>query len=95
MITVADVFSAHLHDDGQCFTDDDGLPFEDVAALYGADLEAYREMPDGTLEQVPLRDRFTSDRERFVFRDGSAVVVHGDAWDIEGNEPGRWKSENH
>lgn len=91
MFTLADIFSAHMFDDGQLFADADGMPFEDVAALYGAELEAYREMPDGTLEQLPLCDRFTSDRERYVFRDGSAIVVIGDGWDIEGVEPGTWR----
>lgn len=32
------------------------------------------------------------DRERYQFPDGSAVVVHGDGWDLEGPELFSWAS---
>jgi hypothetical protein len=74
---------------------------ENVAETFGNDGQVW-EGPNGvnlddwcqliTGREPEWRDGYrTGDTYRHVFADGSAIVVSGDAWDVEGEEPFSWE----
>lgn len=84
-------FSVIFGNDGQNWTSHDGRSFEDVMTAEGIKPEYGYTLWDADSEQyitVPTTDR--TDKARYEFLDGSAVVVAGDAWAIEGDEPFSW-----
>jgi hypothetical protein len=63
----------------------DGLSFNNAA---GENLDVVCEGISGPAE---YRDGYrTGDTYRYKFADGSAIVVAGDAWDVEGPESFSW-----
>ena len=85
-------------DNGQCFTLSDGSWIEDVCAEFGAHREFADVLQDhvtGAVEIVPISasEATSQSRVRWVFPDGSAIVIAGDAWDIEGDSPFVWHGE--
>jgi len=63
-----------LGDDGMRWETNDGLTFDGLCAEAGA---------------VRIRDD-ARELTRYMFPDGSAIVVSPGAWDIEGDEPFSW-----
>jgi hypothetical protein len=72
---------------------------EQIAERFGNDGQNWRDNAGAHLDEVceaacvscRWRDGYrTGDTYRYVFSDGSAIVVAGDAWDIEGAEPFSW-----
>ena len=75
--SMADKVAALFDNDGQRFELDDGRTIEDVMIKhYGATL--YRS------------GWFVTDPVAYRLADGSAIVVNGDGWDVEGDEPFSW-----
>lgn len=76
---VAQQIADMFNNDGMNFTLDDGLTLQDVCKTNAAQAYGYQQ-GDGA--------------ERFVFSDGTSIVVLGDGWDIgfteaEADEDGR------
>ena len=78
--TIADKVAALFDSDGQRFDLDDGRTLHEVMAVEF----------DATLHR---RDDFVDSPVAYRFSDGSGIVVAGDAWDIEGDQPYTWKGE--
>lgn len=76
MKTIAEKIATQFENDGLNFHDAEDRHLDDVCEAL-----ARREWRDGYN---------TGDTYRYAFEDGSAIVVAGDAWDIEGAEPFTW-----
>ena len=71
---------------------------ERIAEQFGNDGRNFRDAAGNELDEVcdeiatrEWRDGYrTGDTYRYVFADGSVLVVAGDAWDLEGAEPFSW-----
>lgn len=92
--TIADKFAARLQHDGQNFETDEGQSFEDLANQLGADITYSTRIydDDGDLHYIDgyKSCHISGDPVRYGFADGSAVVVSGPAWDVEGEERYSW-----
>jgi len=92
--TIAEQFSAKLNDDGQNWETDEGTSFEDLAEQMGATVTySSREYDDnGEMRRADgyQGGHISGDPIRYEFSDGSAVVVAGDGWDLEGAERYSW-----
>lgn len=94
MKTIAERFSAELDNDGQRWETEDGTSFEELARRMGA-VKTYGARYYGPGGNTGYMDgtpdsHFAGDPVRYEFRDGSAVVQAGPAWDIEGPERYSW-----
>jgi len=94
-LTTAEKVAERLYD-GQTFETDDGVTLEELCDEHGASVEYGRTewSEDGDeriTRQVSRSDHFSDDPIRYVFEDGSAVVVAGAAWDVEGAKPFSWR----
>ena len=90
--TTAERVARAFCDDGQRFEHPvSGQSLDAFCLDEGATVECWRVHPDGIREPVPRADATTSDRDRYLFPDGSAIVAHGDGWDLEGDAPGTWR----
>lgn len=69
-MTTAEQVSELFDNDGQCFESDPAADGEPVS------LAAACERAGGR------RERRDGDGERYTFPDGSAITIHGDAWDL-------------
>ena len=78
--TMADKVAALFDNDGQRFNLDDGRT---IHAVVVGDFGAVVDRSGGFVDS-PVAYRFA---------DGGAIVVHGDGWDIEGNEPFSWAGD--
>jgi len=78
--TIADAVAALFKNDGQCFELEGGLSIGTV-------------MVDRFNARVNRKGSSFSDPVAYRFNDGSAIVIHGDAWDVEGETPFSWKGE--
>lgn len=96
MSTAAEQFAAALGDDGQNFETDNGISFDNLAEQMGATLMySAREYADDIDNTMTYVDGFESshisgDPIRYAFPDGSAIVLAGEAWDIEGTDRYSW-----
>lgn len=90
--TTAEAVSAALGHDGLRHETDAGVTLEDLCANARARLACARlERDDAGCERViEVGPQDVVGRERYTFADGSAIVVAGDAWDVEGAEPWSW-----
>ena len=75
-LTVAREIAACFGNDGMRFSTSEGETMEEICVRRGGE----RYLPDD-------RER---GMERYRFADGSAIVIHGDAWDVEGSRPYSW-----
>jgi hypothetical protein len=90
--TQAEQVAAILGNDGLVFAAEDGRRLEDLCAratITKARTRFDSETDRETVEEVSRGEQIF-DRIRYTFSDGSAIVVAGDAWDIEGDEPFSW-----
>ena len=78
--TVADKVAALFDNDGQHFELDDGRTLHDV-------------MVDDFDATVDSLDDIVDTPVAYRFADGSAIVVIGDGWDVEGGEPFTWAGD--
>ncbi len=89
--TIAATIATQFSNDGMVFTDQDGNDFDEVCAAHGAIKERgrvwYNENGVMEADYDP-----TGDMIRYQFADGSALVISGDAWDIEGATLFSWES---
>lgn len=75
--SIAENVAALFHNDGQCFEIDDGRWIEDV-------------MVDQFNATIDQSGDFVFDPVAYRFSDNSAIVICGDAWNIEGDTPYSW-----
>jgi hypothetical protein len=93
MTTIAQQIADKLDNDGLCWTAfDDGAHFYELVAEAGATKSRGRRVfygPDTTQDYVEVArgHAIASDITRYKFPDDSAIVTHGDCWDIEGSKP--------
>lgn len=89
---------ATLFDDGQSFETDEGLTLDEVCCdkfdgirQYG--VRKHRDDASQSQDWVAgsTTEHFAGDPIRYEFTDGSAIVEHGEGWDIEGKKPFSWK----
>lgn len=91
MATIAEQVAEIMGNDGQKWEDKDGWSLEariaqhdfktsSVRAVWNSETEKY------DFQEHPLSAMTSDSRVRYEFTDGSAIVVSGDAWDIEGAE---------
>lgn len=89
--TVAEQFSERMGGDGTVFETADGTDFDTLAERkYGATVQygdVWVDDDDEVQIEVVSLSEHTDGPVRFEFSDGSAVVVAGDCWDIEGATP--------
>lgn len=93
--TQAQLLADLLGNDGMNFEAEDGRAFEDLIIDMDADVTYARRLLDVTTEEeviVPVArtEHHVGEPVRYLFPDGSAIVVCGDAWDIEGEAPFSW-----
>lgn len=93
-MTTAERIAELLGGDGQNFTSRSGRTLEDLCDERGARTAKARvryndETGEDEVEAVS-RSEDIFDRIRYTFADGSAIVIAGDAWDIEGPTPFSW-----
>jgi len=75
--TMADRVAALFDNDGQKFNIESGaVDLENLLVFLGT--------------TVRSSTGFADDPVRYEFRDGSAIVIAGGAWDVEGDEPYSW-----
>lgn len=92
--TTAEQIAAALGNDGLVFQTKDGRTLEELCEAAGCGYSKARarwdyEADEEVVEEVSLGEDLY-DRVAYSFADGSAIVVAGDAWDIEGEEPFSW-----
>jgi hypothetical protein len=101
MTTIAEKV-ASLFGDGTTFQTKDGSSLEEVCHRHDASVQYGRtdwsEDDDGSItgamtREVCLSEHRSNDPIRYVFRDGSALVVVGALWDIEGPVPFHCRGE--
>ena len=96
-MSIAEVFAAKLGNDGMRLETDDGVESEDLAERMDAVVTySAREYTDDIDQPYEFVDGYvgthiSDDPIRFEFDDGSAVVVAGAGWDIEGEERFSWE----
>lgn len=96
MTSTAHKIAAALHDDGQCFEAEDGRTFDELVSAEKPHVQyAGPAITDGDgrivgRDVVNPGDHAAGDPVRYQFADGSAIVLAGAAWDIEGSEPFWW-----
>ncbi len=98
-MTTAEQIADTLGNDGLRFaieTEDGEITLDELCEAAGASENwartDYDEDDYGTRQSV-MREVSRGDiydHHRYAFSDGSAIVVSGDAWDLEGSEPFSW-----
>lgn len=73
--TTAQAISALFHDDGQRFATDAGAGLDEVCATAKGAIKTYPRNGNG-LQQ------YGTDTYKWIFPDGSAIVVSGAGWDF-------------
>jgi len=92
-MSIATEISRLMGDDGQRFESADGASLDALCAARRARVQYGRPLhDDGACRAEPVtRSEYRSgDPVRYQFDDGSAIVVAGAAWDLEGTEPFSW-----
>ena len=83
-LTTAEYDAQASGNDGQRFTHaTSGQSLEDACLNEGADVEYQEREGNGAV--------IAGTPTRYVFTDGSAIVIAGECWDIEGSEPFSWE----
>ena len=92
--TIAERIASELGNDGLAFEAEDGRRLEEICDDAGASISKartrYEYETDKEIVEEVARSEQIFDRIRYGFADGSAIVVAGDAWDVEGAEPFSW-----
>lgn len=91
--STAERIADELGNDGMVFEAADGRTLQEMCEAEGASEERARVAYDEDGEEVVVevsRGEQIYDRVRYGFADGSAIVVAGTAWDIEGAAPFSW-----
>lgn len=87
-LSLADRVAGALGNDGQRFSAVDGRTLDELVSAANGSSVIVRGAP-GAREEHPLSGGTQSgDRIRHAFPDGSAIIVAGDCWDLEGSEYG-------
>jgi hypothetical protein len=97
-LTTAETIAAQFGNDGMRFEDNQDRHLTDVCEEASVSREKGRHVYD---DDDMLTEAYESiswsesiyDVVRYEFADGSAIVIAGDAWDIEGAEPFSWAGE--
>ena len=96
MNTTAQKIADMFDNDGLRFTSLNGDDWDDVMQAHSARTRyanTERDENDETqVVEVSASDVHTGTIIRYEFKDGSALVVAGDAWDLEGETPFSWAS---
>ena len=102
-MTKAQLLSAALGDDGQNFETESGATLQDLAEIMGAETEYSRRVIELLDEELGAAynelilctrsEHSGDDPVRYSFDDGSAIVVAGNGWDVEGSVPFSWAGE--
>jgi len=89
-MTIAEQVASVFRNDGQVWKTDSSKSFDEVCKEHGADIEyAEAYYDDG---ETHYRHSYSpTEHIRYTFSDGSALVVHGDGWDYEGDSPFSWR----
>jgi hypothetical protein len=97
LTTTAEKVAAAFGNDGQCFEHAASgqrleAACEDQAATVEHGVREYSPEGNGSYRVVAgySGDHIAGDPVRYVFPDGSAIVIAGDGWDIEGAAPFSW-----
>ena len=88
---MADQVAEILGMDGQHFYAPDGTELSEICAKLGAEKQYADLTHAGNILPRDFSSITTDTRTRYLFTDGSALVVSGDAWDFEGPEPFSWE----
>lgn len=93
-MTIAAQIAEQFGDDGQRWQDDEGRALSEVCKTrsvgYAKACSRWDYEQDcGVIEEV-ARGESAYDLIRYVFEDGSAIVITDGGWDIEGAEPFSW-----
>lgn len=94
MARMADQIAARFGNDGQRFEDAKGSTIADTCdnacVAYGKARSAWNgETREYEYVEVP-RGESAYDAMRYEFEDGSAIVIAGDGWDVEGARHFSW-----
>ena len=93
-MTTAEKIAAQFDNDGLRFEDASGNALEavcDDAAVRGEKARSQWDDERKDYIAVPVSwGESAYDRIRYIFADCSAIVIAGEAWDIEGAEPFSW-----
>jgi hypothetical protein len=88
--TIADRVADLFENDGQVFVTRSGQSFDRVCIEFGAKVEHGISVWNNETQSFDAYWESDGDVVRFLFPDGSALVVSGGAWDIEGQTPFSW-----
>ena len=97
MKNMAEKIARLFEDDGSMFYNANGDSLEHACMDAGAEMifaaRTGEITDDGRMiyEEGYRNDHVSGDPIRFLFADGSAIVVAGDGWDIEGDKPFSWE----
>jgi hypothetical protein len=87
----AERIASRFGNDGLRFVDFEGTHLIDVCAAECVAWQRARSVLGEETAYVEVsKGEGVFDATRYEFPDGSAIVVAGDAWDIEGDEPFVW-----
>jgi hypothetical protein len=101
--TDAETFANRLNNDGRLWATNDNISFMELAHLMGTDMIYSRRkcfpqfsadlmsVIGYTLIEGTLDSYTESDPVRFVFPDGSVIVMGHEEWDFEGDTPFSFK----
>ena len=95
--SIAEKISSLFGDDGRCFITQDNRTLVGMCASYNAKTSyglmvcAYSNGNVWTIKEVPAIEYWCGEPVRHAFSDGSAIVIVGSAWDIEGSAPFSWR----
>jgi hypothetical protein len=92
-MTTAEQVAELFGNDGMAFELSDGRTLPEVCREFGATESMAIRRWDNVTEEYRIEEVFdhtTNTIYRYTFDDGSAIVVAGDGWDIEGDEPFSW-----
>ena len=92
--SIAEQVAARLGDDGMLFTSESGEDLAEVCESMGGEMAKgrtrYDDERDCEVVEPVARGEQIFDLIRYEFDDGSAIVIAGEQWDIEGDEPFSW-----
>ena len=91
-MTIAEQVASVFRNDGQVWKTDSNKSFDEVCKEHGADIEYAEAYYVEEEDEIYYRQSdYPTEHIRYTFSDGSALVVHGDGWDYEGDSPFSWR----